>query len=70
VLVIWLTRYISLGSMTMLLVFFVLLAFTEPPFWPNGVWALALLCLGVYRHRSNIQRLKNGTENKIGQRTK
>ena len=69
-LVIWLTRYISLGSMTMLFVFFVLLTITEPPFWPTGVWALALLILAVYRHRSNIERLRNGTENKIGQRTK
>jgi len=69
VLVIWLTRYISLGSMTMLFVFFILMAVTQP-FWPTAVWALALLCLAVYRHRSNIQRLKNGTENKIGQRTK
>ncbi len=69
VLVIWLTKYISLGSMTMLFVFFILMAVTQP-FWPTAVWALALLCLAVYRHRSNIQRLKNGTENKIGQRTK
>ena len=37
---------------------------------PTGVWALVLLALGVYRHRSNLQRLKNGTENKIGQKAK
>ena len=67
--VIYFTRYISLGSMTMLAVFFVLMLFTQP-FWPTAVWALALLCLGVYRHRSNIERLKNGTENKIGQKAK
>ena len=64
-LVIYFTRYISLGSLTMLTVFFLLLLFTEP-FWPVALWALALLILGVYRHRSNIQRLRNGTENKIG----
>ena len=64
-LVIYFTRYISLGSLTMLTVFFLLLLFTEP-FWPAALWALALLILGVYRHRSNIQRLRNGTENKIG----
>ena len=68
-LVIYLTRYISLGSMTMLAVFFVLIAFTQP-FWPYAVWALCLLALGVYRHRSNIQRLKNGTENKLGQKAR
>ena len=64
-LVIYFTRYISLGSLTMLTVFFLLLLFTEP-FWPAALWALALLILGVYRHRSNIQRLRSGTENKIG----
>lgn len=67
--VIYFTRYISLGSMTMLLIFFLLMLLTQP-FWPAAVWAFALLILGVYRHRSNIERLRNGTENKIGQKTK
>ena len=67
VIAVW--RYISVGSLTMLTLFFLLLAFTKP-FWPVAVWALALLCMAVYRHRSNIQRLKNGTENKIGQKAK
>lgn len=68
-LVIWLWRYISVGSLTMLAVFFLLILFTQP-FWPAAVWALCLLALGVYRHRSNLVRLKNGTENKIGQKAK
>ena len=68
-LVIYLWRYISVGSLTLLTVFFFLLLVTQP-FWPQGVWALALLALGVYRHRTNLQRLKNGTENKIGHRAK
>lgn len=67
--VIALTKYISLGSMTMLAVFFLLIAFTQP-FWPAAVWALALLILGVIRHKSNIERLRNGTENKIGKKAK
>ena len=67
VIAIW--RYISVGSLTMLTVFFLILAFTQP-FWPVAVWALALLLLAVYRHRSNLVRLKNGTENKIGQKAK
>ena len=68
-LVIYLCRYISVGSLTMPMVFAVLILFTQP-FWPTGVWALILLALGVYRHRSNLERLKNGTENKIGQKAK
>lgn len=65
VIAIW--RYISVGSLTMLAVFAVLILATQP-FWPCGVWALILLALGVYRHRGNLVRLKNGTENKIGHR--
>jgi glycerol-3-phosphate acyltransferase PlsY len=68
-LVIYIWRYISVGSLTMLASFAVMIICTQP-FWPTGVWALALLALGVYRHRSNLERLKNGTENKIGQKAK
>ena len=67
--VIFIWRYISVGSLIMLLTFFILLCFTQS-FWPVGVWALCLLLLGLYRHRSNLVRLKNGTENKIGQKAK
>lgn len=69
ILVIYFTRYISLGSLTMLFVFAVLVAFSLP-FWPHAVWAIVLFLLGLYRHRSNIERLRNGTENKIGQKVK
>lgn len=67
--VIYITRYISLGSLTMLFVFFVLVTIT-PGIWPYGAWAFVLLALGVWRHRANIQRLKDGCENKIGQKAK
>ena len=69
ILVICLCSYISVGSLTMLTVFFLLMAITQP-FWPYAVWALVMLALGVYRHRSNLERLRNGTENKIGQKAK
>ena len=67
ILVIWIWRYISVGSLTMLAVFALLMILTQP-FFPTAVWALCLLALGVYRHRGNLERLKNGTENKIGQK--
>ncbi len=63
--VICLTRYISLGSMTMLFVFAVLLLFTQPFLW-TGAWAILLLTLAVWRHRANVDRLLKGTENKLG----
>lgn len=64
VIVIAVTRYVSLGSLTLLLTAAVLLPFTRA-FWPWGVWALALLILAAWRHKANIQRLLNGTENKF-----
>lgn len=67
--VIYFTRYISLGSLTMLTVFFFLILLTQP-LWPCAVWALALALLGFYRHRANIERLRQGTENKIGRKAR
>lgn len=58
------TRYASLASMLSLIampVFFAMLGAPVVFIWLSAV--LALLC--VFRHRSNIGRLLNGTENKL-----
>ncbi|NLV58720.1 MAG: glycerol-3-phosphate 1-O-acyltransferase PlsY [Clostridiales bacterium] len=68
--VIALTRYISLGSMVMLFVFAVLMCIDFWGQWFPCAFALALLVMVVYRHRANIGRLLKGTENKIGQKVK
>ena len=68
VLVIALTKYISLGSMTMLLTYMVLIWIVCFGQWALCVFATLLFIMCVYRHRANIQRLLNGTENKIGRR--
>ena len=68
VLVIALTRYISLGSMTMLLTYMVLIWIFCFGQWALCIFATLLFIMCVYRHRANIQRLLNGTENKIGRR--
>lgn len=66
VIVIFTTKYISVGSLTMLFTFLVLTcAFHYGQFFAC-VFAAALFVLGVIRHRANIQRLREGTENKIG----
>jgi len=67
VLVILITRYISLGSIVMTVVFAILTLIFEG-IWPAGVWAVLLMIMAVYRHRGNVQRLISGTERKIGQR--
>lgn len=69
--VIALTRYVSLGSLLMLLTAVIIVPFTRGV-WPYGLWALALFLLSVYRHRQNIGRLIRGEENKFtgGKQTK
>ena len=63
-LVIAVTRFISLGSLTMLVSFAIMILIFKP-FFPYGLWAILIALLGIWRHRSNIQRLLQGKENKI-----
>jgi glycerol-3-phosphate acyltransferase PlsY len=65
--VVWLTKYISLGS--------VLASLALPPLAyalgspaPAVVAALAAAIIIVFRHRSNVVRLRLGTERRIGAR--
>ncbi len=65
------SRYVSLGSMTAAVAFVPLFAaFNWPPtpLWPLGAFAAAMAVLVIARHKTNIQRLIKGTENKIGRR--
>lgn len=68
VLVIAITRYISLGSIVMLFTYMVLMSVTHWGEWFTCAFALILFVLVVVRHRANIVRLLNGTETKIGQK--
>ena len=62
--VIYLSRYVSLGSLSLLFSAAVILPFTRG-LWPVGAWAFLLFIFAVYRHRTNIQRLMRGTESKF-----
>lgn len=62
--VIYLSRYVSLGSLSLLFSAAVILPFTRG-LWPVGAWVLLLFIFAVYRHRTNIQRLMRGTESKF-----
>ena len=71
IIVIALLRYISVGSMTMLILYAILVSC----FWSNGNpwivgWSVLIAVLCVFRHHANISRLLNGTENKLGQKAK
>ena len=67
--VVWTTRYISAGS---ILLGITLLAANLMLGYPLEyiIMSGALTLLIVYTHRSNIRRLMNGTENKLGQAAK
>ena len=64
VLTIVLTKYVSLGSMVGVTAFTIGVIISKG-FWPVGLWAAALSALSCWRHRTNIQRLLKGTENKF-----
>lgn len=66
VLVVAVTRYISLGSI-LGAAFYPLLVYTTS----NGIRVIYAFCISVFviwLHRKNIMRLKDGTENKIGKK--
>lgn len=77
--VVSLTRYVSLGSILISVVFCVLLIF----FGSQGCYQVApeyrielyilvilLMLLAIWRHRANIKRLLSGTENQVGGKKK
>ena len=68
--VIAVTRFISLGSMTLLFTYMVLMCAAHWGEWVVCLFTVVLFALCVWRHRTNIQRLISGTENKIGQKAK
>lgn len=79
-LVIAVSRYVSLGSITVAVLYPPAILFMEwGLFWhagmPLGNW-ISLFCpflmaaLVIWAHRSNIKRLLSGTENKLGQKAK
>lgn len=64
ILVIALTKYVSLGSLVFLLSTAIIIPFTRG-LWPMGVWAILLFLIAAYRHRANISRLLHGEESKF-----
>lgn len=78
VIVVVLSKYVSLASITMMIVFFVsILIFGFAGWLPVSIndhfietiiMAFILSALAIFRHRANIGRLLNGTERKIGEK--
>ncbi len=67
VVTVWITRYISLGSILATLALGPL-AWTTGASTESTATAAAVGALIVFRHRTNISRLRDGSERRIGQR--
>lgn len=63
-------RYISVGSMLLVISFFILSFFFSGPNTCIIIWALILMIMCVARHHANISRLIHGTENKLGKKSR
>lgn len=70
VIVVALTRYVSVGSLVISVLFPIWVAIRYPGEIHMLLVALTYTVLAFIKHRSNIKRLINGTENKIGERVK
>lgn len=70
ILLIYLTRYVSLGSMFMLVLFAIIISTTNWGNWLIVAWSIILASLCLFRHRTNIVRLVHGKENKLGSKKK
>ncbi len=67
ILAVWVTRYISVGSMAGAIALAVSAAASEVPRAVAVGGAIAALII-VHRHRGNLVRLVSGTERRVGQR--
>jgi glycerol-3-phosphate acyltransferase PlsY len=67
VVAVWVTRYISLGSIAAAVTLAIVTLFSEAPAVVN-TGTIAMMAMILHRHRANIVRLMAGTERRIGQR--
>lgn len=65
ILIIAITRIVSLASVTVSVLYPVAVLFLMPDYF---IFSLIIVAILLFKHRSNIQRLIKGTERKIGQK--
>ena len=70
ILVIFILRYISVGSMLLVTAFFIMSFFFSGGNACIIIWAGILMVMCVARHHANIGRLIRGTENKLGNKVR
>jgi glycerol-3-phosphate acyltransferase PlsY len=69
ILAILLTKYVSVGSIAAAVALPVTVWVMTPHNLFLGIVTTALGALAIYKHKSNIQRLKAGTESRLGKKT-
>lgn len=69
ILVLAITKYVSLASIIGVTMFPILTIATGKS-WQYIAFSVVLCVIALYKHRSNISRLLKGTENKFGQKAK
>ena len=68
IIILLVTRYVSIASMLGVCLFPILMLMTKDM---SGVWVGILLSVSVvYKHRENIRKLLSGTENRFGSKVK
>lgn len=67
ILIIIVTRIVSLASVTVASLYAIAVLFLMSDYF---IFSLIIVAILLFKHRSNIQRLLKGTENKIGQKVK
>jgi len=72
--IIGVTKYVSLGSICLMLSFALLVTIREIATglfqWYAIPWTFLMAALVIWRHKENIKRLLNGTERKLGDKKK
>jgi acyl phosphate:glycerol-3-phosphate acyltransferase len=69
ILAVALTKYISVGSIAAAIALPVTVWIMTPQNLFLGIVSTALGALAIYKHKSNLQRLMAGTENRLGKKT-
>ncbi|NLB89254.1 MAG: glycerol-3-phosphate 1-O-acyltransferase PlsY [Syntrophomonadaceae bacterium] len=67
VIITFLSRYVSLASITVAALFPVMVILFNFPL-EYTIMSILMAILVIYRHKENIERLRQGTESKIGQK--
>ncbi|MCX5780620.1 MAG: glycerol-3-phosphate 1-O-acyltransferase PlsY, partial [Firmicutes bacterium] len=65
--VIAVSRFVSLGSVCAAVLFPILILVMKEP-WQYLMMGLVMVAMVLFRHRTNIERLRQGTERKIGEK--